>query len=341
MGRFALYLSTVCLLVPVLIAAELPATRSAPAAKRSSAPREPAEIVISDCRVKLLNEVQLSSARSGILELAVSEGEAVKSGTVVARLRDRLQQVSRAIAQREASNDIDVRFARKASELAQAKFLRAVDANKSAAGTVSELEMRELRLAAEKSLLQIEQAEHQFEIAGLKRDEAEENVSLLQVVAPFDGIVLDVYKHPGEVVREGEQIVRLGSAARVRVEGYVPVDQASRIRRGLAVQARLQSDDASETRSNETYSSETGESRSRKGRSVGDNSLVGKGQSPLSHSNESYPGRLVFVDIKVEPVSRRVRVQAEVANPDGLLRDGLMATMTVAATTALDTTRKD
>ena len=306
MGRFVLYFGTASVSLLLLFAAGSPTTRAAPGAKRSSVARESAGIVVNDCRVRLLNEVQLSSARTGILELAVAEGETVKSGTVVARLRDRLQRVNHAIAEREASNDIDVRFARKASELAQAKFLRALDANKSAAGTVSELELRELRLAAEKSLLQIEQAEHHFQIAGLKRDEAEENVNLFQVKAPFDGTVLDVYKRQGEVVREGEQIVRLASAARVRVEGYVTVEQAVRIRRGLAVQARMQADEASE-----------------------------------ALSNEQYPGRLVFVDIKVEPVSRKVRVLAEVANPEGLFRDGLTATLTIATTAAVETTRKD
>jgi hypothetical protein len=34
-------------------------------------------------------------------------------------------------------------------------------------------------------------------------------------------------------------------------------------------------------------------------------------------------------------------VLAEVANPDGLLRDGLTATLTVATTAAVDTSRKD
>jgi len=306
MGRFVLYSGTACVALLLLLAAGSPPTRAAPGSKRSSVSQEPAGIVIGDCRVRLLNEVQLSSARTGILDMAVTEGETVKSGAVVARLRDRLQRVSHAIAEREAANDIDVRFARKASELAQAKFLRAADANRSAAGTVSELELRELRLAAEKSLLQIEQAEHQFLVAGLKRDEAEENVNLFQVVAPFDGTVLDVYKRQGEVVREGEQIVRLASAARVRVEGYVAVEQAARIRRGCAVQARLQFNDKSE-----------------------------------ALSQEAYPGKIVFVDIKVEPVSRKVKVLAEVSNPDGLLRDGLEATLTVSTTATVETSRKD
>jgi membrane fusion protein, multidrug efflux system len=306
MRRVALSTSTLGVLLLSLLAAT-PPMPAAPPHKRAGAAQESAEIIVGDCRVKFFNEVQLSSARTGILELVATEGETVTAGTVVVRLRDKLQQVSRAIAQREASNDIDVRFARKASELAQAKFLRAREANKSAAGTVSELELRELRLAAEKSLLQIEQAEHQFTIAGLKRDEAEENVNLFQVAAPFDGTVLDVYKHAGEVVREGEQILRMASAGRVRVEGYVSVDEAQRLRRGLAVQARLQPEEGGES----------------------------------SLSSATYPGRLTFIDIKVEPVSRKVRVLAEVANPDSLLRDGLTATLTIATKPAAEISRKD
>jgi multidrug efflux pump subunit AcrA (membrane-fusion protein) len=282
-------------------------TRAAPAAKKAATSPERSEIVVTDCRVRFLNEVSLSSARTGIIETTANEGETVKVGTVVARLRDRLQQVTRSIAQREATNDIEVRFATKASELAQAKYMRALEANKSVAGTVSELEMRELRLSAEKSLLQIEQAEHQFLIAGLKRDESEETLNLYQVVAPFEGTVLEVFKRPGEVVREGEQILRLASAARVRVEGYVSVEQAARLKRGTRAEAQLQADE----------------------------SLDGAGPSA------SYAGRLTFVDIKVEPLSRKVKIVAEVTNPDSQLRDGLTASLTLAGNARIESSRRD
>ena len=103
MGRFALCFGTAGAALLMLVAAGAPTTRAAPATRRATASQEPAGIVVSDCRVRLLNEVQLSSARTGILELAVAEGETVKSGTVVARLRDRLQRVGHSIAEREAS----------------------------------------------------------------------------------------------------------------------------------------------------------------------------------------------------------------------------------------------
>jgi multidrug efflux pump subunit AcrA (membrane-fusion protein) len=278
-----------------LFAESSPPTKETPRPRRAGSAALPSEIEIADCRVRLLQEVELASARTGIVDTVAAEGEAVRAGVVVARLRDNLLRVARDIAEREAANDVEVRFSRKASELAQVKYIRAVDANKSSSGTVSELELRELRLAAEKSLLQIEQAEHQFLIAGLRRDDAEEMLTMSQIAAPFDGVVLDVYKQPGEVVREGELILRLASGARVRVEGFVSVEEAARLRRGMPVRVSLDSDDSS--------------------------------RSPLE---ESLSGRLTLVDIKVEPVSRKVRVWAEVANESGLLRDGLTAKLIIA-----------
>jgi RND family efflux transporter MFP subunit len=294
MRRIALCCALLLVSLLTLIAESAPPAKESPRPRRASLVAAPAEIVVGDCRVRLLKEVQLASARTGIVDTVAVEGETVRAGAVVARLRDNLLRVARAIAEREAANDVEVRFARKASELAQVKFIRAVDANKASSGTVSELELRELRLAAEKSLLQIEQAEHQFQIAGLRRDDAEEMLNMSQIAAPFDGIVLDVYKQPGEVVREGELILRLASGTRVRVEGFVSVEEAARLRRGMPVRVSLEA-----------------------------------GEASSSVPEETLAGRLTFVDIKVEPVSRKVRVWAEVANEDGLLRDGLTAKLTI------------
>ncbi len=245
---------------------------------------------VPNCRVKLLDEVQLASERTGIVDTIVAEGDDVRAGEVVVRLRDGLLRAGHAIVEREASNDVEVRFARKASELAQLKYVRSQEANRSVPGTVSELELRELRLAAEKSLLQLEQAEHHFLIAGLKRDEGRQLLETCLIEAPFDAVVLDVLKRPGEVVREGDPILRIAATGRMRVEGFLPVEQAARVRRGMAVEVWLDG--------------------------------AGSDGAPFT-------GRLAFVDLKVEPVSQKVRVWAEVANRGDLLRDGQVATLTI------------
>ena len=49
--------------------------------------------------------------------------------------------------------------------------------------------------------------------------------------------------------------------------------------------------------------------------------------SSTTATAHDYLARLEFIDVKVEPVSQKVHVAAELDNRDGLLRDGLTATM--------------
>ncbi|HUG89841.1 MAG TPA: HlyD family efflux transporter periplasmic adaptor subunit [Planctomycetaceae bacterium] len=272
------------------LAAGAPVSREGPAASR------PAEGVlhVPQCRIRLMDEVQLASERTGILDSLAPEGSVVGAGSVVARIRDQTLRASLAMAEREATNNIEVRFAAAASELAQLKYIRAVEANRSAPGTVSELDLRELRLGAEKSLLQLEQAEHQFAIAGLKRDEIRILLEAYRVEAPFDAFVLEVFRKPGEVVREGEPILTLVNTGRVRVEGFVALDALEFVRLGQPVEV-----------------------------------VAGLPEPGSPAASMTFPGRLAFVDVKVEPVSGKVRVWAEVLNRENLLRDGLTATMVI------------
>lgn len=253
---------------------------------------------VDDCRVRLIDDVQLASARTGIVESVVVEGEVVESGQIVARLKDEILQAGLAITERQAENDIEVRFARKASELAQLKYARAAEASRAIAGTVSELELKELRLSAEKSLLQVEQTEQQYLVAGLRRDESAELLKTCRVTAPFHAEVLEVFKRPGEVVREGEPILRLASGARMRVEGFLSIELAAKLKRGIPVQVTV-TDDVS-------------------------NDVM----------NETFTGKLMFIDMKVEPVSRKVKIWAEIPNDRGLLRDGLTARLRFPARNA-------
>ena len=280
----------------VMIGWGLLSAETAGSAGRDAAPRRRADrLDVPHCRIRLIDEVQLASEQTGILDSLAREGSVVGAGRVVAQIRDQTLRASLAMAEREATNNIEVRFAGAASELAQLKYIRAVEANRSAPGTVSELDLRELRLGAEKSLLQLEQAEHQFAIAGLKRDEIRVLLETYRVEAPFDAFVIEVFKQPGEVVRAGEPILTLVNTGRVRVEGFVAVEDLGFVRPGQPVE------------------------------------VVAHAAGVDSQSEViTFPGRLTFVDVKVEPVSGKVRVWAEVLNHGNLLRDGLTATMVIS-----------
>lgn len=259
-----------------------------------SPPPSSEPIVVVGCRVTFVDEVAISSERRGIVAAIARPGDRVDAGQDVARLRDSVLKAGLAIAQREAANDVEVRFAQKAAELAELKFQWAAEANGKNAGTVSEQELKELRLAADRAVLQCEQADNALAIARLKLAEMSVTVESLHVAAPFAGRVRAVYMQAGEFVQEGEVLAEIVNADRVRVEGDVPLAEAGRIVPGAPVEVRIEGV-----------------------------------ASPSELAHRTFTGAITFVDVKVEPVSQKVHVAAELDNRHGLLRGGLVATMMI------------
>jgi multidrug efflux pump subunit AcrA (membrane-fusion protein) len=249
-------------------------------------------VTVTGCRLVFVDSVQLASERQGILAEVVPCGARVAAGGDVARLRDTLLKAGLAIAEREAANDIEVRFAQKAAELAVLKHERALAANQQIVGTVSELELKELRLAADRAVLQHEQAEHRLALARLRLEEMRASCASLHIVSPFAAQVRAVYKQPGEVVQLGELVAEVVNSDRIRVEGNIHLSDlpfvAPQVKIHLRVEAPATSPELAE---------------------------------------QVFTGAITFVDVKVEPVSQTVQVAAEVDNSSGLLREGLKGVM--------------
>ena len=165
---------------------------------------------------------------------------------------------------------------------------------------VTDIEVQRLKLAAERSLLQIEQAQHRFAVSLLTAKEARAQLDSHGVKAPFDGIITRIYKQKGEAVRQGDPILEMVSTNRVRVEGYVNVSDANNVRQGSFVQVQLDIPSVE-----------------------------------LDIERETFEGRIVFVDVTTQPVTGQIRVWAEVANRDNILRAGLTATMIIDPTRKL------
>ena len=263
-------------------------------------------VEVKGCSVLLLDQVQLSSGVPGILDqMSLDEGDAVASEQVVLKLQADVIKAQKAIAVKEAKNDVEIRYARKAAELADAEYRKALEANRRLAGVVAEVEVDRLRLAAERAHLQIEQAEHQLAVAQLRADEAEANFQVYQLKAPFSGIVTRKFKSRGEAVRQGEPILEIKSTQRVRVEGYIGVKDMYDIARGDKVIVQLELADMEKI------------------------------------TQQELDGFIKFVDLSVEPITQKVRVWAEVHNPDAILKPGLNATMKIFPGTrkAVETTQ--
>ncbi|MEO1995029.1 MAG: HlyD family efflux transporter periplasmic adaptor subunit [Planctomycetaceae bacterium] len=216
------------------LGAQQPTTPS----KQTSPPEKSTQIIpVPDCRIKLKDQRELASERVGIIaSVEVEQGQAVEKDALIVQLKDDVARSSYQTAQERASTDIEIRFAKKAKQVADKDYDRAVQANRRLASTVPEAEVEKLQLTAEKSQLQIEQADHQYKVTKLEVSEAEAQLDSFKVIAPITGYVSRVHKRSGEAVAQGEVIVEIVNTDRMLAEGYINVVDADRIQRGCYVE---------------------------------------------------------------------------------------------------------
>jgi RND family efflux transporter MFP subunit len=251
-------------------------------------------IELTQCPIKLVDEVILSCDRPGIVAyVKPREGDTVHDGDLVVGLDDEVAVAALATATKEAESDVDIRYSEKSSEVARAEYEKALETNRRGK-VIPEVEVNRLKLAWEKTTLELESAKHRHAVSQLKRDEAQAQLNTFRIKAPFDGFVTRVYRSKGEAVKQGDQVLELVRTSHVRVDGLVSIGEVLHIRRGDEVDVRLDIPEAD-----------------------------------LEIEKQSFRGKIVFVDVKAEPVSRKIRIGAEVENPDNILRAGLRARMTV------------
>jgi len=260
-------------------------------------------LVVPRCRIKLVDEATIASGRTGVLaNMPVREGDLIKKDQLVAQLIDDVAKAALDVATKEAANDVEIRYAEKAAEVAQAEYEAYVQANRRNPNTYPAIEVQKMKLSAERGLLQIEQAQHQFDVAKMKKNEAEATLKLFRVDSPFEGMVTRIYKVKGEAVREGDPILEISNTTKVKVEGAIEIREVFGVKPGSPVKVQLDLPEAD-----------------------------------LPEEKLVFEGKIVFVDVKAQPVTNQVRVWAEVENPKNVLRAGATAKMTILAVPAATT----
>jgi RND family efflux transporter MFP subunit len=257
------------------------------------------KLAVDSVLITLIDEVQVPAPAEGVLlSLAVREGDVVKKGQELGRLDDldvrattRQLELETDVARREAENDLKVRFAHKNAEVAKAELQRAEESVKQFSRAVSATEIDRLRLTAERTELEVLQADHEFAIAKLNLDVKQnahafalESLSRRALAAPIDGVVVEVNRHQGEWLKPGDSVLRLVRVDQLRAEGFLQHSQLVDDPVGRPVKLLVD--------------------------------LPGRKQA-------EYPGRIAFVSPEVNPVNGQVRVWAEIENHDGRLRPGL------------------
>jgi RND family efflux transporter MFP subunit len=201
--------------------------------------------------------------------------------------KNRLQAESRAPKEKaEAQKDVAI------SVVARNKRL-----NERLPGTVSAEDVAKAEGDLKVAEAQILEAVENRKIAEAELELARQTLSEHTIVAPFDGIVINRFKNPGESIRANEKVVELGNPFKLCVDPYVPLEYADRVKVGQVVEVQ-------QTKSLE---------------------------EPFTFDPKHYRGKITFVSPEVVTVGRQtgVRVRAEFENPDLGLRSGFLAKVTI------------
>ncbi len=262
------------------------------------------------CLVSLIEDIQVPAREAGALtSVEVVEGQFVTAGQLLAQLDDRQPKLDKVAAELErdaalakAEDDIEVRYAQAALEVANAELLRAQAIEAKSPGGVTQQEIQKLRLAKHRDELQIDRSKLDMRVAKMNADVHQASVQAAadalarrQIVAPIDGVVVTIFHERGEWVSAGQSVLQIVRIDRLRVEGFL---------------------NASE------YSPEDVA-----GRPVSVEVPLAGGRSAR------FPGQVVYISPIVQ-AGNKYRVRAEVANRSEnghpILRPGMSATMNVA-----------
>lgn len=210
---------------------------------------EPAElspgqrIITSDdatIRVRGEDDKDLPAAEQGVLiEMTVREGAAVEAGEVIARIDDSQAQAALEVAaigldsaRKRAEDDIEYRYAKKQAAVTKTDWQQDLLANEQMKNAVPEITIRRKKLDYERSLLQIEKAQHDAVLAIYdaksklaEKKAAQLNIERRVIKAPYDGVVETVYQHEHEWLNPGDPVVRLIRLDKLHVDCFVDSGQ--------------------------------------------------------------------------------------------------------------------
>jgi RND family efflux transporter MFP subunit len=224
----------------------------------------PSEARIETAQVFFIDDVEVPAQETGLLmRVYAREGDLVEEGQPLVHLDDRKPQLTmqvadleRAAALARAEDEIEVEYALATLELAETELAKDQEINKRSPGSVPESDIRHKRLAVHRARLQIDRsrldkhlAEVQAEVQSAAVMAAEETMRRCQIVAPFDGMIVDVLRQESEWVNAGEPVLRIARLNRLRVDGLLnaaefnaqevadrPVTVEVRLARGRRVQ---------------------------------------------------------------------------------------------------------
>ncbi|WP_145235719.1 HlyD family efflux transporter periplasmic adaptor subunit [Urbifossiella limnaea] len=162
----------------------------------------------------------------------LKEGDTVKAGQLITMLDDQLFQARKkaAIASEKAAGEV-IKSASKGVELTMEKL----DLTKKAEGGTSRGDILQDQITLTRFQENLAQAAQSIAKAVSELEEAQVMILKHRIYSKINGNVRAKSKHPGEFVKAGEKILEIQGTDQVRLEGFLDVQYAGLVRRGMQV----------------------------------------------------------------------------------------------------------
>jgi multidrug resistance efflux pump len=212
----------------------------------SRTPLNPKVIELDNFRVECLRKIEVPAQADGLIqELEVDEGITTPQGGLLFRIDNRVALAQKEVAskklesaQKQAKEDAELKFAEASHEFAQAEYeteLRLLEK-----GSTTQSSVQRKRLEATKTRLSIDAAKVKHEtdvlavgVAAAELNAADVQLSLYNIVAPWDAYINERLKNQGAWVRAGEPVLKIHQMSEMKVAGYIKLKALSD--RGLSI----------------------------------------------------------------------------------------------------------
>ena len=192
---------------------------------------EPGTLPAVDCVINPYRVVDVSSPVAGVIEgLFVDRSQQVSAGQVIARMEASVERANVDLARYRASveSDVELGMVNINFDRLRKKRIDSLLEKSNVSREIADQVERELK----QSEWKLKQARELEKIRKLELRKAQAQLGQKSISSPFDGFVLDIFKHPGEYV-EDQAIARLAQLDPLVIEAIVPMENFGQIHPGM------------------------------------------------------------------------------------------------------------
>ena len=172
------------------------------------------------CLIGPMRVADIGSPVTGIVgQINVDIGDSVRQGQPLVVLRSEVEEAGERSAKTRWSLEADIRSAQASLLLANQRFTRATGLLSE--GFVSPQAVEQARAEQEVAVQRVAQSKGQRDVLATDLNVVRAQVEQRTVRAPFDGVIVERFRHPGERV-EDRPVLRLATLNPLRVDLVVP-----------------------------------------------------------------------------------------------------------------------